>query len=105
MAKKMSDAQKYVQLAKKRLVNNDYGEFDRKGEVVFFINNHRLSDRQIDSMNEAIDQIAASDVLVYDALSRLIVDKEEFSSLNDGQREKYVLELSKIYAYLRNKKK
>lgn len=101
MKRKHEEAQKYVLLAKKRLVNNDYGDFGKTDEERYYINNRKLTKDQVERMNEAVAEILASDTLVYDALSRLIVDKTEFSALEEPNRVKYIFELSKIYAKLR----
>ena len=104
MGKRYSEAQKYVHLAKKRLLNNDYADYERKEGCRYYVNNKRLTQEQLETMATIADEILSSDTLIFDALSRLIVDKKDFSSLCESDRVKYILDLSKIYAEFRNGK-
>ena len=101
MGKKQSEAQKYVSLAKQRLVSNDYSQYEKNASCHFYVNNKKVSKEELAEMSVIASEIAASDTLVYDALDRLIPDKEFFLTLGETERVKYVLDVSKIYETLR----
>ena len=105
MTKRYTEAKAFVQRARQRLLHNDYAEYEKRREDTFFINNRPLTKEEIATMNSLVDEILASDTLVYDALSRLIVDYDDFCLLEEGDRVKYMFELSKIFAELRSMKK
>ena len=101
MTKRYTEAKAFVQRARQRLLNNDYKDYEKRRENAYYINNRPLTKDQISAMDSRVDEILASDTLVYDALSRLIVDYDDFFALDETDRLKYMLELSKIYAVLR----
>lgn len=103
MAKNYTDAQLYIIQAKKRLANNEYSQFVKEKYDVFYVNNKRVTKVQLDDMSAKIEEIMASDEFVYDPLSKLIVDKEEFLNLDDASKVKYMLELSSVYASIKRK--
>lgn len=101
MSKKYSDAKAYIMQAKKRLLNNEYGQFAKDKYGVFYINNKRVTKVQLENMSAKIEEILASEEFVYDSLNKLIMDEEEFYKLDDTGKMRYMLELSKVYASLK----
>lgn len=103
MLKNHSEAHLYILQAKKRLLNHDYSEYCTDKFDVFYVNNKRVTRNQLENMSLKVKEIMASDEFVYDPLSKLIVDVEEFRNLDDTARVRYMLELSKVYASLKKK--
>ncbi|MBR1747959.1 MAG: hypothetical protein IJ735_07120 [Clostridia bacterium] len=100
--KKSVEAQRYILQAKRRLSEFDY-DANPKDETRLYINNKKLSSDQIFVMRHIIEEIAASEDLVFDALGRLITDPTEFLRLTEAEKVKYMLDLSKVYSYLKSK--
>ena len=103
MSKKNSAGKDYILQAKKRLLNDEYSVFVKENDETFFVNNKIVTHEAIDELNAIVEEIMASDEFVYDPLSRLIIDEEEFNNLNETLKEKYIFELSNLYTYLRSK--
>lgn len=103
MARREGEAKQYIREARRRLLNMDYSKFRRRRDDVFFVNNKRVTDRQLEAMNDKVKEIMCSEEFIPDPLDRLIIDKAEFSLLDEGARLKYMLEISSVYLYLQNK--
>ena len=106
MKKRETQARLLVRQAKNRLVNNDYANVDKERDSgTVYLNNRPVPYDQYVRIEKTVEQIMASDTLVYDALDRLIVDRGEFESLDQTDRVRYMFELSKIYSRIRSDKK
>lgn len=96
----------YFKELKKRMINNNYEEYAVKMQTArekqYFINNKQLTREQLGMLTEKIDEIAASEEFIYDPLTRMIVDGDDFESLDTDGKIRYMLELSSLYLTLKN---
>lgn len=102
MSKKNIEGKKYILQAKRRLINDEYSGFNKENDETFFLNNKKIPKEKMTELNLIVDSIMSSDEFVYDPLSKLIIDEEEFNNLDETLKEKYLFELSELYVYLKN---
>lgn len=102
----VKNKQEFFKELKKRMVANNYEEYVEKVQAAkekhYFINNKRLSREQLAELQRKIDEIAASEEFVFDPLNRIIVDENDYYSLDESGRMRYMLELSNLYLSVRN---
>lgn len=98
---KSQEWKQYVREAKLRL--NDMTSVERKKEEeIFYLNTKRLTPQEVKRFEATVKEIVASDTFIEDPLGRMM-NKEVFDLLSDGERMKYLLDLSTIYLKLRTK--
>ncbi len=90
----------FAKEAKKRLATVTVNDV---GDERYFLNNRRLTQEEIAAMENVIDEISASDEFIPNPIGRFI-DKKEYELLDEPSRQKYVLDLSKIYIEIKEKK-
>lgn len=102
MAKNISEARNYFKQIKQRIVNNEYRNYNFESEV-FYVNNRRLTQDELEVMSNKVKEILASETSINDTLFRIIPDTEEYSRMDETAKTRYILELSKIYNKIKNK--
>ncbi len=101
--KRNSEAKKLVSEAKNRLSGNGYSDYFRDKDSGYVINNKKLSADDFRTMYKIIKEVASSEEFVPDVLNKLVVDRNDFSKLNEEEKVRYMLELSRIYAEIKKK--
>ncbi|HOO22897.1 MAG TPA: hypothetical protein PKY53_04375 [Clostridia bacterium] len=102
MAKNISEARNYFKQIKQRIANNEYRNYNFESEV-FYVNNRRLTQDELEVMSNKVKEILASETSINDTLFRIIPDTEEYSRMDETAKTRYILELSKIYNKIKNK--
>lgn len=101
MLNNTTEARSFFKQIKQRIVSNDYASyFD---DEAYYINNRRLTRAEIDLICEKVREILASDVSINDALFRIIPDNYEYEQMDESAKNRYILELSKIYSKIKFK--
>lgn len=103
MNRKNSAGKNYILQAKKRLLNDEYSYINKENDENLFLNNKKITRDEMTELNSIVEGIMASDEFVYDPLSQLIIDEQEFAGLSETLKEKYLFELSDLYIYIKNK--
>ncbi len=101
MAKQYSAAKQYILQAKHRLMHNTYADYFMERKASFYLNNKKISREQYEEMCRKIKEIAASEEFVSDTLNLLVPDRQEFNKLDESNKVKYMLELSKVYTTIK----
>lgn len=103
MAKLGTDAHRYAMEAKYRLIKNEYKR--KAGEKLnnYYINDRLLTEKEIKILTKRVREILCSEVFVDNPLTKLIIDEKEFAQLDENGKDKYMLQLSKIYIELKDK--
>lgn len=103
MAKLGTDAHRFAMEAKYRLLKNDYKGKDKEKPNMYYVNDRQLSEKELEIITQRVKEILASEVFVANPLTKLIIDKDKFSLLDENAKNKYMFELSKIYIEIKNK--
>lgn len=103
MAKLGTDAHRYAMEAKYRLIKNEYRRKAQEKLDSYNINDRQLTEKEIQILSDRVREILCSEVFIDNPLTKLIVDEKEFSLLDENAKNKYMLQLSKIYIELKNK--
>ncbi len=103
MARLGTDAHRYAMEAKYRLLKNNYREEMKDKGNKYYVNERPLTDKEIAILFERVKEIMASEEFVVNPLSKLILDEKEFALMDEVGKNKYMLELSKIYIEIKNK--
>ncbi|MDD4315574.1 MAG: hypothetical protein PHC84_00265 [Clostridia bacterium] len=104
----LREKHEFFKMIKKRLVENNYSDYtvkindERVGEV-YFLNNKRMTSEQIRVLSVKVSEIIKSDDFILDPLTKLIIDKDEFMSLDEIAKQRYILDLSSIYIDIKKK--
>lgn len=100
---KNTEWKNYVKQAKLHLRETEAKDVDKgEQEEIFYVNSHRLTKIELKKIDESVKEIVASDSFVSDPLGRMI-DNSMYDTLSDSEKMKYLLDLSKIYLFLRTK--
>lgn len=103
MAKHYSEGKQYILQAKYRLMHNTYADYFQERKANFYLNNKKISREQYEEMCRKIKEITASEEFVSDTLDLLVPDRKEFNELDEINKVKYMLELSKVYMTIKKR--
>ncbi|NLL56596.1 MAG: hypothetical protein GX242_05245 [Clostridiales bacterium] len=104
MAKNISEARSYFKQIKQRISNNDYRNYTYNFDTeAYYVNNRRLTQRELEIMSQKVKEILASEESIKDTLFRIIPDTEEYSRMDEFGKTRYILELSKVYSKIKTK--
>ena len=98
----LKEKQEFFKMLKKRLIENNYSDYsarlkERRMSEAYFLNNKKMTREQVKTLSQKINEILQSDDFIYDPLTKLIPDYDEFKSLDDIGKQRYILNLSNIY--------
>lgn len=95
----------YFKMIKKRLANNNYNGFSENEDERNFhiLNDKRITIEDYQNIAKITNEIIASNDCILNPLDQLIVDKNEFNSLDEIGKQRYMLQLSSIYIDIKNK--
>lgn len=98
MIKRSENYKNYVKEAKSRLSGNR----ETLGSEVYYLNSHKLTQEEINRINIIACEVAESEEYIGNPLGKLIKE-DEFYSLSEEAKLKYILDLSEIYLKIKKK--
>lgn len=90
----------YIKQVKNRLINNHYSVSNNE---TYYINGKKLSTQKTIEYNAIVAEIVASNDFIYNPIGRMI-DYDDYVSLTEEGKMKYIFDLSKIYLSIKSKR-